>query len=290
MPTESHSGPGGFLTVPGAGVNSRGNSIESPSEGDETLVPYPVVSNTATAKSGNEDDDDPLRPHGADNPAEFNIENNVFAFSPGQLGKLYNPKSHAALKALGGMSGLEYGLRTDRKAGLSIDETTLDGVVTFRQAIDHHRQPEPGGKETLQGPEPIEPTTTNGTTANLDPKDLKSSSYADRRRVFGNNTLPAKKAKNIFQLMWIAFLDKVLLLLTGAAVISLALGLYQTFGIVHKEGEGASVEWVEGVAIMVAIVIVVVVGAGNDYQKERQFVKLNKKVMLLYRMLAVILE
>jgi len=73
-------------------------------------------------------------------------------------------------------------------------------------------------------------------------------------------------------------MDKVLLLLSAAAVISLALGLYQTFGIKKKPGEGPSVEWVEGVAIIVAVTIVVVVGAGNDYQKERQFVKLNKKV------------
>ncbi|KAK5001171.1 plasma membrane calcium, partial [Cryomyces antarcticus] len=73
-----------------------------------------------------------------------------------------------------------------------------------------------------------------------------------------------------------AYNDKVLILLSIAAVISLALGLYQTFGQSHADGE-ARVEWVEGVAIMVAIVIVVVVGAVNDWQKERQFVKLNKK-------------
>lgn len=35
------------------------------------------------------------------------------------------------------------------------------------------------------------------------------------------------------------------------------------------------VDWVEGVAIMVAILIVVLVGSINDFQKERQFQKLN---------------
>jgi Ca2+-transporting ATPase len=39
-----------------------------------------------------------------------------------------------ALHALGGIEGLEKGLRTDLKAGLSLDETTLDGQVTFEQA------------------------------------------------------------------------------------------------------------------------------------------------------------
>jgi Ca2+-transporting ATPase len=98
--------------------------------------------------------------------------------------------------------------------------------------------------------------------------------------VFGDNRIPERKAKGLLTLMWIALMDKVLLLLSAAAVISLALGLYQTFGVKHKPGE-PSVEWVEGVAIIVAIVIVVVVGAGNDYQKELQFVKLNRKVRMI---------
>jgi Ca2+-transporting ATPase len=42
------------------------------------------------------------------------------------------------------------------------------------------------------------------------------------------------------------------------------------------QGE-AAVEWIEGVAITVAILIVVVVGALNDLQKEHQFAKMNKK-------------
>ena len=76
------------------------------------------------------------------------------------------------------------------------------------------------------------------------------------------------------------------ILLTIAAVVSLALGLYQDLGvpaeiIVSPEcPQGcpeAKVDWVEGVAICVAIVIVVMVGSVNDWQKERQFQKLNDK-------------
>lgn len=37
------------------------------------------------------------------------------------------------------------------------------------------------------------------------------------------------------------------------------------------------VKWVEGVAIIVAVFLVVVVGSVNDYQKEKQFRKLNAK-------------
>lgn len=72
------------------------------------------------------------------------------------------------------------------------------------------------------------------------------------------------------------FNDKVLIILTLVAAISLGLGLYQDFGQSGRYG-GPKVRWVEGVTIMVAVAIVVVVGSVNDYQKERQFIKLNQK-------------
>jgi len=76
-------------------------------------------------------------------------------------------------------------------------------------------------------------------------------------------------------------------LLSIAAVVSLALGIFQTVGTppetVPCESNPSEqcalpkVDWVEGVAIVVAIVIVVVVGSLNDWQKERQFRALNEK-------------
>lgn len=86
-------------------------------------------------------------------------------------------------------------------------------------------------------------------------------SFEKYRRPIANSTvnrLPEKKSKSLLELAWIAYNDKVLILLTIAAIVSLALGLYQTFGTPHEHGE-ARVEWVEGVAIIVAILIVVVV-------------------------------
>lgn len=79
------------------------------------------------------------------------------------------------------------------------------------------------------------------------------------------------------------------ILLTIAAVVSLALGLYQDLGApTHYTFDDQNcpppqgcadpkVDWVEGVAICVAIAIVILVGSINDWQKERQFKKLNEK-------------
>lgn len=197
------------------------------------------------------------------------VVDNKFAFSPGQMGKLINPKNMPALKALGGIEGIEKGLRTDIRAGLSVDETILDGVVSFQDATG-------GIDRNAVTPDFAAPQHTATGEDHVGVKH-HNDSFKDRLRVFKDNRLPERKSKSLLQLMWIALMDKVLLLLSAAAVISLALGLYQTFGVAHEPGT-AKVDWVEGVAIIVAIVIVVVVGAGNDYQKERQFIKLNKKV------------
>jgi P-type Ca2+ transporter type 2C len=193
--------------------------------------------------------------------ADFKVKHNKFAFSPAQLGKLLNPKSLSAFRALGGLAGLEKGLRTDRRCGLSSDETVLDNDTSFD-----------GLKASKEAFASAAIARATSKLAGRPP----DGSFADRKRVFQDNTLPAKKSLNILQLMWMAYNDYVLFLLTAAAIVSLGIGLYQTFGTVHTPSN-PPVEWIEGVAIIIAIIIIVTVGSVNDYEKERQFAKLNKK-------------
>ncbi|KAI4227594.1 MAG: hypothetical protein L6R36_002295 [Xanthoria steineri] len=277
-PTSKWTGqPHGFLSVPN--TRSRRNSVDtedsnhSPSSygGDTHASSSPATSalcgstrQTSTVHSNDNvmNDEEALKPDPG-TEADFEVDDNKFAFVPGQLSKLLNPKSFSAFHALGGLKGIEKGLRTDRNAGLSVDEKFLDGTVTFDTAV--------AAAGSLEPKAPGRAMTRSSTTATAarQTDDL----FADRKRIFKDNRLPEKKAKSIFELAWLAYNDKVLILLTVAAVVSLALGIYQSV----KRVDGESVQWVEGVAIMVAIVIVVVVGAANDWQKERQFVKLNKK-------------
>ncbi|KAL6364725.1 hypothetical protein LRP88_00697 [Fusarium phalaenopsidis] len=195
----------------------------------------------------------------------YNVENNPFAFSPGHLSKLINPKNLSAFAALGGLPGLEKGLRTDSRAGLSLDEGKLSDSVSFEDAT------------AATSPSDYSPKAPKHSDTQPSQPDShgKKDNFVDRTRVYGPNRLPEPKSKSLLELAWIALQDRVLILLSVAAVVSLALGLYQTFGVTHHEG--AKIEWVEGVAIIVAITIVVVVGALNDWQKERQFRKLNQK-------------
>ncbi|GMG34653.1 unnamed protein product [Ambrosiozyma monospora] len=105
--------------------------------------------------------------------------------------------------------------------------------------------------------------------------------FEERESHYGVNSLPQKMPKSFLRLCFEAMKDKTLIILSVAAIVSLALGLYETFGQpTEYDSEGKAepkVQWVEGVAIIVAIAIVVLVGAANDFNKERQFVKLNAK-------------
>ncbi|GIK02855.1 hypothetical protein Aspvir_006917 [Aspergillus viridinutans] len=281
--TESMSNSN-FLSVPG--TRSRGNSLESEdssqtasSYGGETYVGPPSQGarpdngnkNGDNKKNGNNDkilsDEEALKPDPG-REAEFQVEDNRFAFSPGQLNKLLNPKSLGAFHALGGLQGLEKGLRTNLRSGLSVDETTLEGTVSFKEVASS------GAQNTIPKADSETPNQGPPARSNTAPAKRHDNAFSDRKRVYGLNKLPEKKPKSMLELAWIAYNDKVLILLTVAAIISLALGIYQS--VTATDGE-ARVQWVEGVAIIVAIVIVVVVGAANDWQKERQFVKLNKK-------------
>ncbi|EPQ52794.1 Ca-transporting ATPase [Gloeophyllum trabeum ATCC 11539] len=107
-------------------------------------------------------------------------------------------------------------------------------------------------------------------------KAAYAASLDERKRVYGANILPHRASKSLWKLMWLALKDKVLILLSIAAIVSLALGLFQDFGTPRPADE-PPVDWVEGVAICVAIFIVVMVGSVNDWQKERQFKALNEK-------------
>lgn len=103
----------------------------------------------------------------------------------------------------------------------------------------------------------------------------------NRYKKYGDNKLPDRIPKTLWQLIIEALKDQTMLLLSFAAIVTFLLGLYEYFFQPPEyDPEGnpiKQVDWIEGVAIMIAVVVVVLVGAINDYQKELQFAKLNQK-------------
>ena len=63
--------------------------------------------------------------------------------------------------------------------------------------------------------------------------------------------MPEVKSKSIFILMWEALHDRTLIMLSIAAVISLAIGIYEDITIYGPRGD-PQIGWIEGCAIIVA--------------------------------------
>ncbi|CAH1266562.1 ATP2B2 [Branchiostoma lanceolatum] len=104
-----------------------------------------------------------------------------------------------------------------------------------------------------------------------------------RRQVYGSNIIPPKPPKTFLQLVWEALQDTTLIILEIAAIISLGLSFYKpSKDIQDKLGGGDESEekagWIEGVAILVSVAVVVFVTAFNDWSKERKFRGLQNKI------------
>eukprot|EP01134_Creolimax_fragrantissima_P008573 CFRG8573T1 len=96
---------------------------------------------------------------------------------------------------------------------------------------------------------------------------LTDAQVKENRERFGANVLPEVEIKSFWELVLEGFEDKTLILLSGSAIVSLVLGIREN----PKTG------WIEGTAILMAVLIVVFVTAINDHEKEKQFRKLNAK-------------
>ncbi|KPP69142.1 hypothetical protein Z043_112128, partial [Scleropages formosus] len=109
-----------------------------------------------------------------------------------------------------------------------------------------------------------------------------------RKWIYGENFIPPKKPKTFLQLVWEALQDVTLIILEVAALISLGLSFYQppgegsescgsVAGGAEDEGE-AEAGWIEGAAILLSVVCVVLVTAFNDWSKEKQFRGLQSRI------------
>ncbi|KAF1775719.1 P-type ATPase, cytoplasmic domain N [Phytophthora cactorum] len=99
---------------------------------------------------------------------------------------------------------------------------------------------------------------------NVDPRQgLDSNNAADlakREDCFGKNYVPPPKPKSFLELMWDAYQDITIIVLTISGFISIILS--------STVGDHPETGWVEGACIILAVVVVTIVTAMNDYQKE----------------------
>ncbi|CAK4679236.1 hypothetical protein LEN26_013826 [Aphanomyces euteiches] len=105
-----------------------------------------------------------------------------------------------------------------------------------------------------------------GTSLDRGLDSSKADDLKSREATFGRNYIQPPRPATILELMWEAFHDTTIIVLTLSGLVSLILGLTM---------EGESAEWIEGTSILFAVLLVITVSAVNDYQKEKQFAALN---------------
>ncbi len=94
------------------------------------------------------------------------------------------------------------------------------------------------------------------------------SSFEEREEIFGSNKVFIEPVPHFCYFVWEALKDLMVRILIVAAIVSIILGC--TFS------NDPSKDWIDGVSIVVAVLVVILVGSITNYQKEQKFHELNE--------------
>lgn len=138
-------------------------------------------------------------------------------------------------------------------------KTWADIYVPQNNEATMNKLAEAGGTESL-----IRQYGSNATTG------IPGTAEDLRGRImqWGENRYPEPPFESWWALFFECFKDIILLILIAAAIVSLVVGIIE---------HGPQTGWIDGVAILIAVVIVATVTASNDYNKQLQFRKLSKE-------------
>jgi P-type Ca2+ transporter type 2C len=169
------------------------------------------------------------------------VENSapVFELTPDELVTALENRDTAWLAAQGGPAGLARQLGSSRAVGISEAELGVEADHDLKAAA-------------ADGFNPVN----------------ASPLLRPRVRHFGVNGFRYPPPKSFLRLMFDAFKDTTILILSAAAVVSLSIGL----ALADKR---AHFGYIEGLAIVAVVLVVVFVQASIDYQKEIRFRQLN---------------
>ncbi|KAL9656250.1 hypothetical protein ABK040_007865 [Willaertia magna] len=101
---------------------------------------------------------------------------------------------------------------------------------------------------------------------------ISQSEEESRQSQFGKNEYPRKPLKPLWKLFIDALKEPILIVLLVLALVSIVLGV-----AFPEREEDRKFGWIEGVAIIAAVLIVSTVASVNDWQKERKFRELSKE-------------
>ena len=97
------------------------------------------------------------------------------------------------------------------------------------------------------------------------------SSIENREEFFGSNKIFIKPLPNFYSFLKEALSDKMIIILIISSIVEIGISVFNIF--IKKETN--NMEWLDGISIIIAIIVVVMVGSITNYKKEMKFHDLN---------------
>ena len=97
------------------------------------------------------------------------------------------------------------------------------------------------------------------------------SSIEKREEFFGSNKIFIKPLPSFCSFVEEAVSDKMIIILIVSSIVEILISLFNIF----VKGEYNNMDWLDGVSIIIAVIVVVMVGSVTNYKKEIKFHKLN---------------
>mmetsp|Transcript_27761 Transcript_27761/g.67561 ORF Transcript_27761/g.67561 Transcript_27761/m.67561 type:complete len:1164 (+) Transcript_27761:242-3733(+) len=201
-----------------------------------------------------------------------------YSVSSADLSKLSNDRTRQALIEI-----LKKGIASSRENMSEDPEAPTDTSkmhADANQLIEQMKQDEENGPFPEHSPEEHEADKNADMAANILTSVLLRSSaesgidpreVVHRQEVFGSNSIEEKKLDSFLKLCWEAVQDFVLIMLIVMGIITIIVETTAHDG-------PCTTCWIEGTAILFAVVIVVLVTAGIDYAKQFAFIRLTKSL------------
>ena len=97
------------------------------------------------------------------------------------------------------------------------------------------------------------------------------SSIDNREEFFGSNKIFIKPLPSFISFVEEAIGDKMIIILIISSIIEIGISMFNIF----VKGERNNMDWLDGISIIIAVIVVVMVGSITNYKKEMKFHSLN---------------
>ena len=206
--------------------------------------------------------------------------NAPFAITPKDLGDLSSERTHWAMgrvldKALKNLPPTLPGQEESLESARAQIQALVKRIGTEEGELDERRLKSNAHKHDMD----VAANALATVILRSKPEEGITNEKSDidfRRESFGTNAITPKKLDSFLKLCWEAVQDFVLIMLIILGIIGIV--VETTIGVDEAAGETCGHCWLEGAAILVAVLIVVVVSATIDYRKQYAFVRLSRSL------------